>query len=48
MLYGAPLKVVWLRIGNCMTVNANRLITAHADEIRALGADPLEALLVLS
>lgn len=48
LLYGHPPKLVWLRIGNCTRQQLAQLISAHEQEIRALVADPLESVLVLS
>ena len=48
LLYGHPPKLVWLRIGNCTRQQLIQLITAHEQDIRALDADPLESILVLS
>lgn len=38
VLRGAPPKVVWLRIGNCTTMDIARLLTTHADDIRQFEA----------
>ncbi len=38
MLRGAPPKIVWLRLGNCTTAEIARLLTLHADDIRAFDA----------
>ena len=38
LFYGAPPKVVWLRIGNCATADITRLMTAHAEDIRKFEA----------
>lgn len=48
LIYGHPPKLVWLRIGNCTRQRLVNLITAHEQDIRALEADPLEAVLVLA
>ena len=48
LLYGPPPKIVWLRIGNCTRQQLVQLITTHEQDIRALDADPFEAVLVLS
>lgn len=48
LFYGSPPKFVWLRIGNCTRDDLVRLLTNHEQEIRALEADPLESILVLS
>ena len=47
-LYGAPPKIVWLRIGNCTRGQIVQLITTHAPDILALDADSLESGLVLA
>lgn len=36
--HGAPPKVVWLRIGNCSTVDIARLLVRHAEDIREFDA----------
>src|SRR5688572_14932408 len=48
LLYGPPPKLVWLRIGNCTREQLLDLIIAHENDIRALGSDQLEAVIVLS
>ena len=48
LFYGSPPKFVWLRIGNCTRDDLVALLTSHEREIRALDADPLESILVLS
>ena len=48
LFYGHPPKVVWLRIGNCTRQQLAQLITTHEQDIRALDANPLETVLVLS
>jgi predicted nuclease of predicted toxin-antitoxin system len=48
LFYGSPPKFVWLRIGNCTRDDLVALLTTHEQEIRALDADPLESVLVLS
>lgn len=48
LLYGHPPKIVWLRIGNCTREQLVSLITSHELDIRALGADPFESVLVIS
>ncbi len=48
LLYGYPPKLVWLRIGNCTREQIIQLITAHEQQIHALGLDPFESVLVLS
>lgn len=48
LLYGHPPKIVWLRIGNCTREQLVSLITSHEQDIRALGTDPFESVLVIS
>src|SRR5687768_7314995 len=48
LLYGAPPKVVWLRIGNCTRQQLVQLIATHEQDIRKLDVDPVESALVLS
>lgn len=46
-LYGAPPKVVWIRLGNCSTNDVEQLIRARAGEIHLFLDDPEAALLAL-
>ena len=46
-LFGAPPKVVWLRLGNCTTDEVAALIRARADPIRAFAEDTESAFLEL-
>jgi len=46
-LYGAPPKVVWIRLGNCPTDDVARLLVDRAAEILAFGDEADAALLVL-
>ena len=48
LFYGSPPKIVWLRIGNCTRDEVVQLLLMHEQEIRALDANPLESVLVLS
>ncbi len=48
LLHGHPPKLVWLRVGNCTRQRLVQLITSHEADIRALGLDPFESVLVLS
>ena len=48
LLYGHPPKIVWRRIGNCTRQQLLQLITLHEQDISALGADPFEAILIIS
>ena len=47
-LFGAPPKVVWVRLGNCKTADVEALLRARRDDISSFDADPTAALLVLS
>jgi predicted nuclease of predicted toxin-antitoxin system len=46
-LYGAPPKVIWLRVGNCPTARIIECLHKHAAAIKAFGQDAKEAFLVL-
>jgi predicted nuclease of predicted toxin-antitoxin system len=46
-LFGAPPKVVWLRIGNGPTLVAEALLRRSHAQISAFVADPTAALLIL-
>jgi predicted nuclease of predicted toxin-antitoxin system len=39
VLYGAPPKVIWIRLGNCSTADVNRLLCERRDEIDRFLAD---------
>ena len=47
LLYCPPPKVIWLRIGHCTREQLVRLITSHEQDIRSLGTDPFETILVI-
>jgi predicted nuclease of predicted toxin-antitoxin system len=47
-VYGAPPKVVWLRIGNAGTEVIAALLAHHAAALDQLEADPDAALLILT
>jgi predicted nuclease of predicted toxin-antitoxin system len=46
-LRGFPPKVVWLRIGNCVTRDIEELIRSNADSIAELSRDPERGVLAL-
>ncbi|MGH7163190.1 MAG: DUF5615 family PIN-like protein [Planctomycetota bacterium] len=46
-LYGAPPKVVWIRLGNCTTKRIESLLRARVADVEAFGEDETAALLVL-
>jgi len=46
-LYGAPPKVVWIRLGNCTTSNLEALLRVRAAAVKTFGEDKDSALLVL-
>ena len=48
LLFGAPPKVVWLRIGNCTTQQIEELLRKYSAEIYTFASDPVETLLALS
>ncbi len=47
-VFGAPPKVVGVRLGNCSTVDVERLLRHHAQVIEAFGRDAELAFLSLS
>jgi predicted nuclease of predicted toxin-antitoxin system len=47
LLYGAPPKCIWLRIGNCSTNEIGSLIRRHAADIREFANRTGESFLVL-
>lgn len=47
-VFGAPPKVVWVRLGNCATTDVERLLRHHAQLIEAFGEDAEAAFLSLS
>lgn len=46
-LYGAPPKVVWIRLGNCATDDIERPLRTRALQVLTFVDDPRAALLVL-
>lgn len=46
-LYGAPPKVIWIRLGNCSTNDVAQLLADRSAELAAFASDPDAALLVL-
>jgi predicted nuclease of predicted toxin-antitoxin system len=48
LFFGAPPKVIWLRVGNCPTSRIETLIRDRSVEVHAFEADPKQSLLVLS
>ena len=46
-LFGAPPKVVWLRMGNCTTGKIEQILRQHAHAIGDLIADSKAAILIL-
>ena len=47
-LYGPPPKVVWVRLGNCRTVDIESVLRDRRTHLEAFEADPEAALLVLA
>jgi len=47
-LFGAPPKVLWLRLGNCTTADVERAIRDSAPLIARFAADDAAALLVVT
>jgi predicted nuclease of predicted toxin-antitoxin system len=48
VLYGAPPKVIWIRLGNCSTADVIRLLRERRNEIDRFVADPEAAFLALA
>ena len=48
LVFGAPPKVVWLRVGNCPTSRIERLIRDHSVTLHTFEADLEQSLLALS
>ena len=46
-LFGAPPKVVWLRIGNASTREVADVLKTYRSSIQAFSADPDAALLIV-
>lgn len=47
-VFGAPPKVIWVRLGNCSSADVERLLRQHIQVIEAFGADAELAFLSLS
>ena len=48
VLYGAPPKVIWIRLGNCSTTDVIRLLRERRSEIGRFVADEEPAFLALA
>lgn len=48
LLFGAPPKVVWLRVGNCSTGRIEALLREHSVSLHTFELDPRQSLLVLA
>lgn len=48
LVFGAPPKVVWLRVGNCPTSQIEKLIRDRSITLHAFEADAEQSLLALS
>jgi len=48
VLYGAPPKVIWIRLGNCSTADIVRLLRERRNEIDRFAADEEPAFLALT
>ncbi len=48
LFFGAPPKVIWLRVGNCPTSRIEKLIRDRSVEVHTFEADAKQSLLVLS
>ncbi len=48
LFFGAPPKVIWLRVGNCPNSRIEKLIWDRSVEVHTFEADASQSLLVLS
>jgi len=48
LLFGAPPKVVWLRVGNCPSTRVEKLIRDHSITLHTFEADAEQSVLALS
>jgi predicted nuclease of predicted toxin-antitoxin system len=48
VLYGAPPKVIWIRLGNCSTADIVRLLSERRSEIDRFATDEEAAFLALA
>lgn len=46
-LFGAPPKVVWVRVGNCPVTTSEALLRSNSAAIHTFGQDDLASLLVI-
>lgn len=47
-LFGYPPKVVWVRLGNCSTLDVEQLLRKHFSAIKAFAVDDYASFLTLS
>jgi predicted nuclease of predicted toxin-antitoxin system len=47
-LYGAPPKVIWIRIGNCTTDEIEQLLRKHSTTVHTFETESSNAMLVVS
>jgi predicted nuclease of predicted toxin-antitoxin system len=47
-LFGAPPKVVWVRLGNCSTSDVENLLRRHVETLRIFQSDAFASFLSLS
>ena len=47
VLYGAPPKIVWLRLGNCSTADIGRCLLSNVERLKAFADDETTSLLIL-
>jgi predicted nuclease of predicted toxin-antitoxin system len=48
LLLGHPPKVIWVRLGNCLTASVAALLRAHRATLLAFEADPSAAFVALA
>ena len=47
-LFGAPPKIVWVRLGNCSTTDVEKLLRRYIDTLKTFESDAFAAFLSLS
>lgn len=47
LLFGHPPKVIWIRRGNCSTIDIDNILRKHFDDIEAFNQDGYESFQIL-
>jgi predicted nuclease of predicted toxin-antitoxin system len=48
LLFGSPPKVVWIRLGNCTTLQVEERLRKHSATLHTFAGDGIQSVLVLS